>query len=652
MSDLIELASHSVRTTINILLKDRSTAQNIIFATTAYDNINFASPITKKIIVGNKIDLRPRVAKTQEEKAERTRKKAEVFTPAWICNLMNNQCDNEWFGRENVFNVGDNIHWQATKGKVEFPDNKSWKDYVCSTRLEIACGEAPYLVSRYDAVTGEVIPIDKRVGILDRKLRVINENVKTHRTWNHWAYRAFESTYGYEYQGDNLLVARINLLETFCEYTRYRWHVEPSETSLKRIARIISWNLWQMDGISRGVPREEKTQSIDSAQQLLLFDVDEIRFEILRPLLPCKIRDWEKENGKRQVFWERGMDMKFDFVIGNPPYQDNTLGENETFAPPVYDKFMEAAYEVADKVELITPARFLFNAGSTPKKWNKKMLGDEHFKILYYEQDSSKVFSDTDIKGGVVITYHDMTQDFEAIELFTHFVELQSIMKKVKKHKFFKTLSDIVITRTAYRLTEKMHEEHPEAERQLSKGHRYDMSTNIFERLPQIFFDEKPNNGHQYVKILGRENNERVYKYVRREYINKVCNLEKYKIILPKSNGSGAIGEVLSTPLIGTPLIGTTESFISIGSFDTRIEAENALKYIKGKFSRTMLGILKITQDNPPERWYYVPLQDFTSSSDIDWSQSIADIDKQLYKKYNLSVEEIDFIESHVKEME
>ncbi|MCI6927979.1 MAG: Eco57I restriction-modification methylase domain-containing protein [Ruminococcus sp.] len=343
--------------------------------------------------------------------------------------------------------------------------------------------------------------------------------------------------------------------------------------------------------------------------------------------------------------------MKFDFVIGNPPYQDNTLGENETYAPPVYDKFMDEAYKVGDRVELITPARFLFNAGSTPKAWNRKMLNDEHLKVLYYKQNSSNVFSNTDIKGGVAITYHDNTKKFGKIEIFTHFTELNSVMKKVKNNSGFKTLSDIVITRTAYRLTDKMHQDNPNAENQLSKGHRYDMSTNIFERLPQIFFDKKPKDNNEYIQILGREKNKRVYKFVRREYINNVCNLDKYKIILPKSNGSGAIGEVLSTPLIGTPLIGTTESFISIGIFDTEIEAQNALKYIKGKFSRAMLGILKITQDNPPDRWYYVPLQDFTSDSDIDWSVSVAEIDKQLYKKYDLSPEEIEFIETHVKEM-
>ena len=120
---------------------------------------------------------------------------------------------------------------------------------------------------------------------------------------------------------------------------------------------------------------------------------------------------------------------------------------------------------------------------------------------------------------------------------------------------------------------------------------------------------------------------------------------------MPKANGSGAIGEVLSTPLIGEPLIGYTQSFIGIGSVSTELEAEAILKYVKSKFARSMLGILKITQDNPPERWALVPLQDFTHASDINWSKSVSEIDQQLYVKYRLSQKEIDFIESHVKEM-
>lgn len=344
--------------------------------------------------------------------------------------------------------------------------------------------------------------------------------------------------------------------------------------------------------------------------------------------------------------------MKFDFVIGNPPYQDETLGDNKGFAPPVYHKFLEEAYKVANTVEMIHPARFLFNAGSTPKQWNEQMLQDPHLKVLYFEQDSSKVFSNTDIKGGVVITHHDNAKDYGAIGTFTVYDELNTILKKIKSKNDFSEFSTIVITRTAYRLTDKMHNEHPEALGQLSNGHAYDMSTNIFERLPQIFYDEKPQDGAEYIQILGRENNERVYKYVRRDYINTVSNLDKYKIFLPKANGVGALGEILSMPILSDPMIGATETFLSIGAFEQKAEAEAALKYIKTKFARVLLGVLKTTQDITPEKWKCVPLQDFTHSSDIDWSTSIAEIDKQLYKKYNLTSEEIDFIETKVKEME
>ena len=344
--------------------------------------------------------------------------------------------------------------------------------------------------------------------------------------------------------------------------------------------------------------------------------------------------------------------MKFDFVIGNPPYQDETLGDNKGYAPPVYHKFLESAYEIGEVVEMIHPARFLFNAGSTPKQWNERMLQDPHLKVLYFEQDSSKVFSNTDIKGGVAITYHDKSENIGAIGIFTAYKELNDILKKVNGQDTFLSFSRIVITRTAYRLTNKMHEDYPDAIKQLSNGHAYDMSTNIFERLPQIFFDKKPNDGEEYIQILGRANNERVYKYVRKDYINTVSNLDKYKIFLPKANGIGVLGEVLSAPILCGPGVGSTETFLSIGAFGEIGEAEAALKYVKTKFARALLGVLKTTQDITPEKWKCVPLQYFSDSSDIDWNTSIANIDRQLYSKYRLSEEEINFIESKVKEME
>lgn len=344
--------------------------------------------------------------------------------------------------------------------------------------------------------------------------------------------------------------------------------------------------------------------------------------------------------------------MKFDFVIGNPPYQEETIGDNKGFAPPVYNKFLDAACDVAEKVEMIHPARFLFNAGSTPKAWNKKMLEDEHFKIMEYEADSSKIFANTDIKGGIAISYHDATKKYAAIEVFTQYKELNTILHKVIQDAAFISFSNIVITRTAYRLTDKMHEEHKEALSQLSSGHAYDMSTNIFERLPQIFYDEKPDDGLEYIKILGREKNERVYKYIKRVYVNDVVNLDKYKIFIPKANGIGAFGEVISSPVIQGKGIGHTETFLSIGIFEDMQEVQNAYKYIKCKFVRALLGVLKTTQDITPDKWANVPMQDFTDKSDIDWSVSVSNIDKQLYKKYGLSEEEIAFIENNVKEME
>lgn len=349
--------------------------------------------------------------------------------------------------------------------------------------------------------------------------------------------------------------------------------------------------------------------------------------------------------------------MKFDFIIGNPPYQDETVGEQKTFAPPIYHLFLDEAYKVADRVELIHPARFLFNAGSTPKAWNQKMLQDKHLKVVFYDPLSANVFPSTDIKGGVAITYHSANEDFGAIDTFTAFPELNTIMKKVVQAPDFNPFAKIVVTRTAYRLTDTMHHDHPEAIDQLSNGHPYDMSTNIFDLLPQIFHEEKPADGRDYIQIYGRTGTDRNYKFIRADFVNKPNNLYKWKIFVPAANGSGALGEVLTTPVIGQPVIGQpvighTETFISIGAFETEEEASACLKYVKTRFCRTLLGILKITQHNPPEKWRFVPLQDFTEQSDLDWTGSVKSVDAQLYKKYGLSEEEIAFIESHVKEME
>jgi hypothetical protein len=351
---------------------------------------------------------------------------------------------------------------------------------------------------------------------------------------------------------------------------------------------------------------------------------------------------------KLQEIFNFSNNMKFDAVVGNPPYQDETKGDS-TQKPPIYHYFFDSSFKLAEKVCLISPARFLFNAGATPSLWNKKMLNDNHLKVTFFEQNSSNVFPGTSIKGGVAVIYWDATKEFEKIGTFTVFDELNSILNKIEP--INDPFSNIIYSAFSYQFSEEIHLLNPQIEQILSSGHKNDISTNIFENLPMFFLNEKPNDEHEYVKFLGLFNRERVYRWIKKSYIKEHPNLEKYKIWLPKANGSGTLGEKITSPLLGLPNSGTTHSFISIGAFEKLEEAENALRFIKTKFARILLGILKITQDNPPEKWSKIPNQIFTNKSDIDWSKSIQEIDKQLYQKYLFSEEEIDFIEEKVQPM-
>ena len=285
---------------LNILLKDRTTKENIIWATSDYISHGELYAATEQIYaslitgVHSKL-IQPRVAKAHEQKNSRTRDKAAVFTPSWICNAQNNLVDEHWFGRPNVFNIPQGSTWTATE-RIVFPEDKqhTWKQYVDARRIEISCGEAPYLVSRYDTVTGDPIELLSRIGFLDRKLRVVTENASDESEWLKWAYRAYESIYGFEFQGDNLLLARENLLYTFIDYMRHALKRTPTLNELKRVATIISWNLWQMDGLTYGPPLCDIQEEMN---QLSIFDF--IESEFLTAQKPaksrCKIKDWRSK---------------------------------------------------------------------------------------------------------------------------------------------------------------------------------------------------------------------------------------------------------------------------------------------------------------------------------------------------------------------
>lgn len=341
--------------------------------------------------------------------------------------------------------------------------------------------------------------------------------------------------------------------------------------------------------------------------------------------------------------------MKFDFVIGNPPYQEEN--KNNGRQSPVYNRFMDEAYRVAKCVEMIHPARFLFNAGQTPKSWNQERLDDEHFKVLEYEADASKVFLTTEIKGGVAITIRDSSKKYGAIKIFTSHEQLNDIIKKIMNIHKGNCLDSIISSRGCYRTKSIFFEEFPFAQKRLGKGTGNMIASNFFEKLPEVYKSEIGDSGEYYC-FLSRINNQRTKCYIKRKYVQDNEFIHYYNVACPKSNGSGIFGEVLAATEIIFPNEGATDTFINIGQLDTLNEAEALQKYIKTKFFRTLLGVKKVTQDNPKGVWDMIPLQDFTSSSDIDWLQSIANIDQQLYHKYGLSDEEINFIEMNVKEME
>lgn len=344
------------------------------------------------------------------------------------------------------------------------------------------------------------------------------------------------------------------------------------------------------------------------------------------------------------------MGKKFDVVIGNPPYQEEAQGGG-TRDTPVYHRFMDAAYEVGNKAVLITPARFLFNAGLTQKTWNAKMLADRHLTVPYYVPNSNELFPGTDIKGGIAVTYWDRNRDGEPIDTFTSYPELNEILQKVNAA-HGPSIAPAVSSGRAYAYTELMHKENPQASGLMSRDAQFRVSTNAFEQLPFLYFTTLPADGHNYGQVLGLIKNKRFSRWVRRDYLRGPKSFDKFKVVLPAANGSGSLGEALSSPDVIGPEVAVTQSFITVGSFDDGAHAHACLKYVKTKFARAMLGILKITQHNPAKVWKHVPLQDFTGVSDIDWTRPIPVIDQQLYAKYGLAPTEIDFIESHVKPME
>ncbi|WP_334137725.1 Eco57I restriction-modification methylase domain-containing protein [Corynebacterium variabile] len=346
------------------------------------------------------------------------------------------------------------------------------------------------------------------------------------------------------------------------------------------------------------------------------------------------------------------MPKKFDVVIGNPPYQDDLIGDNETKSPPIYDKFMDAAFDVAEQAVLITPARFLSNAGQTPKAWNMKTLSDKHLRVAHFEADSSKIFPGPQIDGGVVVTHRDVSRILGPIGENAHAPSAIKSIADTVRAQTTESLSSI-ITEHPSSWNRMVFTDHPELSDRIPKSSGARLKTNTFERMAEVCWEDEPVDGHAYVRILGLLHRMRTARWIRADYLVTPPVTNMHKVILAAADGAAVkAGRVIGSPTTVGPNTGFTQTFLAVGMFESSAEANACAAYIKTKFTRALLSILKTTQHNSAMKWKYVPAQDFSANSDIDWTKPIPEIDQQLYAKYGLAAEEIAFIEDNVKPME
>lgn len=585
-------------------------SRNIVWATQDYEDLGIHADqqITLDVLNANPGLIAQRTTKARDAQAVRTKKRAEIFTPAWLVNFQNDVVDHAWSAGHEPY---DDAIPDASAGIVRplrptlpaFDDvsGKAWENYVDRRVLEVACGEAPYLTSRYDATTGEPIALGGRVGFFDRKLAAIPISLGDEAATLNWALRALRATFGFELQGDSLLLARLNLLASFDEATSALLGRSLVADDLTEAAHVIAQNVWQMDGLTLKSP--------SGADVVLPVD-------------------------------------SFDITVANPPYQKAMAGTSDR---QIYPDFMDFAFRVSSLACFVTPARFLFNAGKTSKKWNRQVLADPHVSVSLFEADSRRIFPTAEVKGGIAVTLRDTNVSLAPIGSFIPDLQLRSIVARV--HAVADSFLDqIVFAPESYRFTSVLHVEYPQAIERVSAGHSFDVTTNCFDVLPEVFHDVAHRG---MIGVLGRQNNRRLVKFIDRRYVHDHPNLNAWKVALAKSNGAGKLGEVLAPPVLLSPGFAHTQSFISIGAFGTRKEAEELATFLHTKFARLLLGSLKVTQDNKRAVWANVPNLVSKAPADlsIDWGSLVPVIDSQLADFFGLSEAEKAFVNERAQEM-
>lgn len=663
---------------LEILLKDRSSKKNIIWATDNYamrgKGYQEYDHIAVKSITGrNGLVIKPRIKKSKREQQIRIKKKAEVFTPSWICNKQNNELDKIWFERENVFNTESGDSWKTNYKKIIFSDlpEKTWKDYVKQKALEITCGEAPYLASRYDTVSGEWIDIQDRIGALDRKLRVVGENTQTEDEWYEWVVKAYKSTFGYEWQGDSLLIARENLLFTFIDYYFDRFKKQPSNEQLIEIAKILSWNLWQMDGLKHVVPNSCKP--IPKFQLSFFEDMEkpdectgcEKGNSYKHTGIYCKIKNWKTNRTIlfNNIKGRKG--MKFDFIIGNPPYQETinkTDAQTQANTTWIYQDFQNAADKISRFSCLIYPFGGWFDSPTRLGGLGNRILKDGRtILIRAYEGTSDKrawyrndklpnpVFgNDANLSAGVsiVLRSENIKESFE----YSNRIYSDDVVKIKTSETYYLTPNPLFASINKKLGNKKLIS-------QVKKG-IFGIESNFVENNPEkVSFNI--NDWNNPIQLLtndkaGSAGRATLYWTDKPNIVKGNKYLDHYKVLIasayPKKsiisgdptieNVKKRINELVE---ILPPNSAFGRSRMALYMSKSKTECDNFIKYMNTSF---FAGLMLQEPNRSSTIGDIIPIQNYSASSDIDWSKTIDEIDIQLYKKYNLTDKEISFIKS------
>lgn len=696
---------------LEVLLKDYSTKRNIIWATDDYSELgagySTSDEITVEAITGtNGNIIMPRSVKSKETQGNRTRNMAEVFTPTWICNKMNNLVDDAWFGRENIFNVEEKTVWNTCIEKIVFPNkNKtgagSWMDYIAAKRLEITCGEAPYLVSRYDTVTGDTIPLENRIGILDRKLRVINEKVRNFKDvdrakkrWLKLAKLAVQNTYGFEWQGDNVLLARENLLYTVIDYFKAKFSDEMPTEWLLELAKIIAWNIWQMDGIKCVVPNschdyKKQRKPVEPSlfdvrafgattlkRSVSLCDVNEDELQKCQGCLKdnvdlhngiyCKVKNWSNGKiykfkdllSKRESEIDMCRDFKFDVVIGNPPYQTESTEtvsttNNQKPVKNVFQHLQQGANLLSRKKTcLIYPGgRWIHRFGKGLQDFGLEQINDRTLEKVIFYPLAHEIFEKVQIADGITIVVKDMDKTDE------HFVyeyrqgdSSKSVIVKIPGENLLPlNPRDIEICEkidAGVRNNGIAYLHNAILPRSLFK-----IESNFVEENPDKVSEYLPNMEYDKQKVIKLFTNDKAGKMGRAKWFladkaiitSNVEYIKQWQVVVSSANAGGQKRDNQIEIIDDNSAFG--RSRVALRSFATKEEAVNFFEYansylIKYAFLMTDESLTSLGKRVPDILNYK------SNNGLVDFSK---DINKELYSLFKLDEAEITYIEEKVK---